>query len=87
MKKALGIALLCVLVGCSEPHDPTGGGKLAITKHANGTTASRGYILLRLVVMVQIAPVPDVVWLTALTDLPSEDEEVRPLTVTVPAPE
>ena len=42
MKKALGLALLCVLVGCS---DPTGGGKLTITKHENGQTASRGYLL------------------------------------------
>ena len=45
MKKALGLGLLCVLVGCSEPHDPTGGGKLAITKHENGKTASRGYVI------------------------------------------
>ena len=42
MKKALGLSLLCLLVGCS---DPTGGGKLAITKHENGKTASRGYVI------------------------------------------
>ena len=42
MKKALGIALLSALVGCS---DSTGGGKLTITKHDNGKTASRGYML------------------------------------------
>jgi antitoxin component YwqK of YwqJK toxin-antitoxin module len=42
MKKALVIGLLCVLVGCS---DPTGGGELTITKHGNGKTASRGYML------------------------------------------
>jgi antitoxin component YwqK of YwqJK toxin-antitoxin module len=42
MKKALGLGLLCVLVGCS---DPTGGGKLTITKHDNGKTASRGFLL------------------------------------------
>ena len=42
----LGLGLLCVLVGCSEPHDPTGGGELAITKHRDGlTTASRGYVI------------------------------------------
>lgn len=45
MKTVLGIALLSVLVACSEPHDPTGGGKLAIAKHENGRTASRGYML------------------------------------------
>jgi antitoxin component YwqK of YwqJK toxin-antitoxin module len=45
MKKALGLGLLYVLVGCSEPHDPPGGGELSITKHENGKTASRGYML------------------------------------------
>ena len=46
MKKMLGLGLLCVLVGCSEPHDPTGGGELAITKHRDGlTTASRGDVI------------------------------------------
>jgi antitoxin component YwqK of YwqJK toxin-antitoxin module len=45
MKKVLGLGLLCVLVGCSEPHDPTGGGELAITKHEDGKTASRGYVI------------------------------------------
>jgi len=48
MKTALGLGLLCVLVGCSVPHDPTGGGELAITKHENGTTASRGYVMTNL---------------------------------------
>ena len=42
MRKALGFALLSVLAGCN---DPTGGGKLTITKHENGKTASRGYML------------------------------------------
>ena len=45
MKKMLGLGLLCALVGCSDPHDPNGGGKLAITKHENGATASRGYVI------------------------------------------
>ena len=45
MKKALGLGLLCVLVGCSDPHDPTGGGKLTITKYDNGKTALRGYVI------------------------------------------
>ena len=31
MKKALGPGLLCVLVGCSEPHERTGGAELAIS--------------------------------------------------------
>ncbi len=42
MEKALGLSLLCVLVGCS---DPTGGGMPTISKHDNGKTASRGYML------------------------------------------
>ena len=35
-------ASLSLLVGCS---DPTGGGELTITKHKNGRTASRGYVI------------------------------------------
>jgi len=42
MKKALLALSLLALVGCD---DPTGGGKLAITKHENGKTASRGYVI------------------------------------------
>ena len=38
MKKVLLLALLCVLVGCSDPLNMTGGGKLTITKHENGNT-------------------------------------------------
>jgi antitoxin component YwqK of YwqJK toxin-antitoxin module len=42
MEKALLVLSLLVLVGCD---DPTGGGKLAITKHENGKTSSRGYVI------------------------------------------
>jgi antitoxin component YwqK of YwqJK toxin-antitoxin module len=44
MNKALGIALLSALVACREPHDSAVDGKLIITIHENGKTASRGYM-------------------------------------------
>jgi hypothetical protein len=42
MKNIALLISLLFLVGCD---DPTGGGKLTITKHENGKTASRGYML------------------------------------------
>ena len=45
MKKVLAIALRPVLAGCGELHDPAGGGKLKVTKYANGKVASRRHIL------------------------------------------
>ena len=42
MKNIALLISLLFFVGCD---DPTGGGKLTITKHENGKTASRGYML------------------------------------------
>ena len=41
MKHSHFIKSLIALVGCDNP---TGGGRLVVTKHENGKTASRGYV-------------------------------------------